>query len=99
MISVLESMSSAVPGIGYLLGGLIATGFDARVAFAFAGVGAILTALLAAPLLGRRWPEQSARESEPGVADDDVMVELIPAMHAGMPVHSHVPLVQSGGSK
>ena len=99
VISVLESMSSAVPGIGYLLGGLIATGFDARVAFTFAGVGAILTALLAAPLLGRRWPEQSARESEPGVADDDVMVELIPAMHAGMPVHSHVPLVQSGGSK
>jgi MFS family permease len=99
VISVLESMSSAVPGIGYLLGGLIATGFDARAAFAFAGVGAVLTALAAAPLLGRKWPEQSARESESGVADDDVMVELIPAINVGMPVHSHVPLVQPGGSK
>jgi predicted MFS family arabinose efflux permease len=92
VISVLESMSSAMPGIGFLLGGLIATGFDARAAFAVAGVGAVLTALAAAPLLGRRWPEQSAGES-PAEADDDVMVELIPAIHAGIRADAPFPAV------
>jgi len=93
VISVLESMSSAMPGIGFLLGGLIATGFDARAAFAVAGVGAVLTALAAAPLLGRRWPEQSAVESPAEAADDDVMVELIPAIHAGIRADAPVPAV------
>ncbi len=93
VISVLESMSSAMPGIGFLLGGLIATGFDARAAFAVAGVGAVVTALLAAPLLGRRWPEQSASRSGSEAAEDDVMVELIPASHAGIRANAPVPAV------
>ncbi len=93
VISVLESMSSAMPGIGFLLGGLIATGFDARAAFAVAGVGAVLTALAAAPFLGRQWPEQSARKGPAEAADDDVMVELIPAIHAGIRADAPVPAV------
>jgi MFS family permease len=86
VISVLESVSSAMPGVGFLLGGLIATVVDARAAFAVAGVGAVLTALVAAPLLGRHWPEQSATDGQPETSDDEVMVELIPAISAGMPI-------------
>jgi predicted MFS family arabinose efflux permease len=98
VISVLESMSSAMPGIGFLLGGLIATVYDARVAFAVAGFGAVLTALLAAPLVGSRWPEQSARPEPSDAADDAVMVELIPAVQAGLqPMLPPLP-ARSGGS-
>jgi MFS family permease len=99
VISVLESMSSAMPGIGYVLGGLIATGFDTRAAFAVAGVGAIVTALVAAPFLGTNWPRQTANEVQSGAADDDVMVELIPAIGAGISVERPFPLGRSGGSK
>ncbi len=99
VISVLESMSSAMPGIGFLLGGLIATALSARAAFAAAGAGAILTALVAAPLVGGRWPEQSSVHDRGETADDDVMVELIPAIQAGI---SHLPPSQEarpGGSQ
>jgi predicted MFS family arabinose efflux permease len=99
VISVLESLSSAMPGIGYVLGGLIATGFGTRAAFAVAGVGAIVTALVAAPFLGTDWPGQTATEVQSGAADDDVMVELIPAMDARIPVERPFPLVRTGGSK
>jgi MFS family permease len=88
VISVLESVSSAMPGIGFLLGGLIATVLDPRAAFAVAGVGAVLTALAAAALLGTNWPEQSAKEGGPETSDDEVMVELIPAISVGMPIES-----------
>jgi MFS family permease len=86
VISVLESIGSATPGIGFLLGGLIATLVDTRTAFLFAGAGSVVTALIAAPLLGTRWPVQTAKQSPANPSDDDVMVELIPAMPMGLPV-------------
>ncbi len=88
VISVLESLGSAMPGIGFLLGGVIATAVDPRAAFVVAGCGAVLTALVAAPLLGRHWPRHSARESAEDASDDPVMVELIPAIHAGIAVQA-----------
>jgi MFS family permease len=83
VIGVLESLGAATPGIGYVLGGLIASGFDPRATFLVAGVGVVTIALFAAPLLGRKWPE--SRE-EPGLdrrpqgldAGLEIMVELIP---------------------
>jgi MFS family permease len=98
VVSVLEAIASATPGIGFVLGGLIANGVGTRAAFLVAGGGAVLTALVAALLLGRRWPEQTASEVVPGAADDDVMVELIPALNAGNPVGSPSQLVRPGGS-
>jgi MFS family permease len=83
VIGVLESLGAATPGIGYVLGGLIASGFDPRATFLVAGVGVVAIALLAAPLLGRKWPE--SREGTPpderpqGLdAGLEIMVELIP---------------------
>ncbi|HEX8689994.1 MAG TPA: MFS transporter [Solirubrobacterales bacterium] len=83
VIGVLESLGAATPGIGYVLGGLIASGFDPRATFLVAGVGVVAIALLAAPLLGRKWPE-SREETRPDErprgldAGLEIMVELIP---------------------
>ena len=82
VLSVLESISSALPAVGFVIGGLIANAQGPRATFVFAGVGVVVIVLLAAPLLGRRWPIQTAKRA---VAEDDVMVELIPAI-AAMPV-------------
>jgi MFS family permease len=81
VLSVLESISAAVPALGFVIGGLIADLQSPRAAFAFAGAGVILVVAVAAPLLGRHWPVQTARKTDAD-AEDDVMVELIPAMPA-----------------
>jgi MFS family permease len=81
VISVLESISSALPAVGFVLGGLIATVYNPRAAFAFAGIGVVVVVGVAIPLLGSKWPEHAATEAA-GPAEDDVMVELIPAMPA-----------------
>lgn len=46
---LMESVNAAVPGIGYILGGLLAAAASTRVVFLVAGVGAVLLA----PYLGR----------------------------------------------
>lgn len=83
VIGVLESIASATPGLGYLLGGLIATGLSPRATFLVAGVGVIATAAVAAPLLGTRWPDlrgadETDNRPEPDDAGRETMVELIP---------------------
>jgi hypothetical protein len=67
-----------MPGVGYVLGGLIAAGQDPRAAFLFAGVGVLAIVAIALPILGTKWPEQTA-SSEPNDldADNDVVLELI----------------------
>jgi predicted MFS family arabinose efflux permease len=91
VISVLESISSALPAVGFVLGGAIATLYDPRAAFAFAGTGVVVVVGVAIPLLGSKWPAYTATESQ-GMAEDDVMVELIPAMvtmSRRLPVDGH----------
>jgi len=83
VVSVLESIGSATPGLGYLLGGLIATGYDPRATFVVAGVGVVAIATISAPLLGTKWPEsreKAALDERPSALDagQEIMVELIP---------------------
>lgn len=83
VIGVLESLGAATPGLGYVLGGLIASGFDPRATFLVAGIGVVAIATIAAPLLGRKWPlsreEAAPNERPPGLdAGLEIMVELIP---------------------
>jgi MFS family permease len=81
VMSVLESIGAAMPGVGYVVGGLVATGQDPRTTFLVAGIGVLAIVAIATPLLGSRWPEQ--REKPDGKRDFDaageIMVELIPA--------------------
>ena len=79
-IGTLESISSAMPGVGYVLGGVIASVANPRATFFVAGAGAVAVVLAAALLLGRNWPLERGKE-RPGKVDaaDELMVELIPA--------------------
>jgi MFS family permease len=79
VLAVLESIGAAMPGIGFAVGGLIATVASPRVAFLVAGIGVIAIVLLALPFLGSRWPERPASNGSLSLdGDDDVVLELIP---------------------
>ena len=80
VMGTLESASSAAPGIGYVLGGAIASAWSPRATFLVAGVGVMAIVVASSLLLGRNWPLERGKE-RPGTIDaaDDLMVELIPA--------------------
>lgn len=81
VLGTLESSASATPGIGFVLGGLIASSWSPRAAFLVAGVGVMVIVVASALVLGRNWPAGGAKEGPEGVdaAAEEVMVELIPA--------------------
>jgi MFS family permease len=51
VLSLLESAAAAMPGLGFILGGLSAEVLDPRASFAIAGAGIIAVAALATPAL------------------------------------------------
>lgn len=80
VLGTLESTASAAPGLGFVLGGLIATQWSPRAAFFVAGGGVMAIVVASALVLGRNWPLERGKE-RPGSIDaaDEPMVELIPA--------------------
>jgi MFS family permease len=79
VMSVLESIGAAMPGIGFAAGGVIATVASPRTTFLAAGVGVFALVLAAAPALGRNWPERAASSGSSQLDEgDDVVLELIP---------------------
>lgn len=85
VMSVLESIGSAAPGIGFALGGLIAALVDPRATFLVAGLGVFAIVAVAVPALGRNW-EKPADHLDSLRLDggNEVVLELIPG---GTPVH------------
>ena len=63
-----------------LLGGAVAAVQDPRATFYVAGAGVLALTAVAAPVLGSSWPTGGKLN-----ADDEVMVELIPAVPADRP--------------
>jgi hypothetical protein len=61
VIGTLESAASATPGIGFVLGGLIATQWSPRAAFFVAGGGVMVIVFVSALALGRNWPLDHAK--------------------------------------
>jgi MFS family permease len=90
VMSVLESIGAAMPGVGFLLGGLISSGASPRATFLFAGIGVLAIVAIAAPLLGTKWPSSRDKtgKEEPG-AEEEIMVELIPVGQRRPPVRSN----------
>ncbi len=79
VMSVLESIGAAMPGVGYLLGGLIAAATTPRTTFLVAGLGVLAIAALAAMIMGRKWPDSREKADRNAVdAEAEIMVELIP---------------------
>jgi predicted MFS family arabinose efflux permease len=62
VVATLEALASAMPGIGFVLGGLVAAAFDPRVAYAVAGAGVIVVLALGAIALRRaEWRATAAQ--------------------------------------
>jgi MFS family permease len=81
VMSVLESVGAAMPGIGFVLGGVVAASFDPRATFLVAGIGVLAIALLSAIALGSNWPERTARSHSRNLdGAAEVVMELIPAI-------------------
>jgi MFS family permease len=79
VMAVLESIGAAMPGVGFAIGGLIATVASPRVTFLVAGIGVVAIVVLAAPFLGNRWVERDASgDSHSLDGGNEVVLELIP---------------------
>jgi MFS family permease len=79
VMSVLEAVAAAMPGVGFIAGGLIATVLDPRATFLFAGAGVLGILALVAPILGTNWPERTSSPSSYELdGSNDVVLELIP---------------------
>ncbi|HET7511036.1 MAG TPA: MFS transporter, partial [Solirubrobacterales bacterium] len=79
VMSVLESIGAAMPGVGFALGGLIAVLASPRTTFLVAGAGVIVIVVVMAPLLGSNWLMQAGNLGPKALDDtNDVVVELLP---------------------
>ncbi len=85
VMSVLESIGAAMPGVGFALGGAIAALASPRAAFFLAGCGVIAIVAVMAPLLGAAWSEHDVLPASALDEGDDVVVELLPGGKPGMP--------------
>jgi len=78
VMSVLESIGAAMPGVGYLVGGLIATADNPRATFVFAGGGVLVIVVVVAPILGSNWPERAATSNSNELdGGNDIVLELL----------------------
>jgi MFS family permease len=85
IMAVLESVASAMPGVGFALGGVLATAASTRATFAVSGFGVLAIALLIVPL-ARSWHPSRDVHPDGGFPldeTDDVVLELLPG---GMPI-------------
>jgi MFS family permease len=78
VMSVLESIGAAMPGIGFALGGLIAALATPRATFFVAGCGVFVIVVVMAPLLGTAWLEPDERSDSVLDAREGIVVELLP---------------------
>jgi MFS family permease len=78
VMSVLESIGAAMPGVGFAVGGLIAALVSPRMTFFAAGAGVLAIVVVMAPLLGTSWLEHDERLGPLLDGHEDVVVELIP---------------------
>jgi MFS family permease len=87
VMSVLESIGAAMPGVGFVVGGVVASVASPRTAFLVAGLGVVAIVLIVAPILGSKWAERLASISSSELdGGNDVVLELIPGSR---PVQSY----------
>jgi MFS family permease len=79
VMSVLESIGAAMPGIGFALGGVIAAVASPRMTFLVAGLGVVAIVVVMAPLLRGKWLESPELPVKPSLdGHEDVVLELVP---------------------
>jgi MFS family permease len=86
VMSVLESIGAAMPGVGFVVGGLVAALVSPRMTFLVAGVGVIAIVVVMAPLLRGKWLPGDEVSKAPSVdGRDDIVLELIPGIRSANP--------------
>jgi MFS family permease len=88
VVSVLEAIGAAMPGVGFVLGGAVAAIATPRATFLLAGLGVLAIVGLAAPVLRGKWLGSGANpRSYKGSSEldggTDVVLELIPGSTGG----------------
>jgi MFS family permease len=83
VMSVLESIGAAMPGVGFALGGLIAALGSPRLTFFVAGSGVVVIVVVMALVLGARGLEDGEIPALALDGHDDVVVELLPGIQPG----------------
>jgi MFS family permease len=79
VLSVLESIGAAMPGLGFVLGGAIAAAASPRTTFLIAGIGVFAIVAVVTPILGSNWPERRVVSGSNELdGRDEVVLELIP---------------------
>jgi MFS family permease len=79
VMSVLESIGAAAPGLGFMVGGVVASVASPRTAFLIAGLGVFAIVAIVAPILGTKWAERVATFGSTELdGSSDVVLELIP---------------------
>jgi MFS family permease len=79
VMSVLESIGAAMPGVGFAIGGIIAALVSPRMTFLVAGAGVVAIVVVMAPLLGGKRLESREVAGKPSLdGHNDVVVELVP---------------------
>jgi MFS family permease len=79
VMSVLESIGAAMPGLGFALGGIVAALVSPRMTFLVAGAGVWAIVVVMGPLLRGKWLESHEISVKPSLdGHDDVVVELVP---------------------
>jgi MFS family permease len=85
VMSVLESIGAAMPGVGFAIGGVIATLVSPRMTFLVAGSGVIAIVVVMTPLIRGNWLESDEVSKAPPLDGlDDIVVELLPGTHSGI---------------
>jgi MFS family permease len=82
VMSVLESIGAAMPGVGFVIGGIVAAVASPRTTFLVAGLGVLATVAVMTPALARNWVQRAATPGAPLDAEEDVVLELIPGENA-----------------
>jgi MFS family permease len=79
VMSVLESVGAAMPGLGYVVGGLVATGHNPRTTFLVGGAGILVVVAFAArSLAGTAWTK-----GEVTIGQADIDADITPEPDSG----------------
>jgi MFS family permease len=79
VMSVLESIGAAMPGVGFALGGVIAAILSPRATFLVAALGIFAIVALMVPILATKWPRHARSGSSPSLdSGNKIVLELLP---------------------
>jgi MFS family permease len=79
VMSVLESIGAAMPGVGFAIGGVIAAVLSPRATFLVAGLGIFAIVALMVPVIATKWPGYRKSPSSSLLdGGNKIVLELLP---------------------